>query len=139
LARFLTTSCVHAHVSVSDPSQRISIHEIQDHPWYMKDLPPGVKEMNDNMRMPPAGSQTETEIRGVVQEAQKNSAMNPAGWEVGRPLATICSLLVHHLCHGYGCTCSSIDACLLAVFVQDDYIDDTMDAEIESSFDEWGA
>lgn len=23
----------------------------------MKDLPPGVKEMNDNMRMPPAGSQ----------------------------------------------------------------------------------
>lgn len=41
----------------ADPAKRITIHEIQDHPWYMKDLPPGVKEMNDNMRMPPAGSQ----------------------------------------------------------------------------------
>ncbi|KAI3438615.1 hypothetical protein D9Q98_001038 [Chlorella vulgaris] len=92
-----------ARILVPDPTKRISIHEIQDHPWYMKDLPPGVKEMNDNMRMPPAGSQTEAEIRAVVQEAQKNSVMNPAGWE-------------------------------------DDYIDDTMDAEnYESSFDEWGA
>jgi len=26
--------------------------------------------------------QTEAEIRAVVQEAQKNSVMNPAGWEV---------------------------------------------------------
>jgi hypothetical protein len=41
----------------ADPAKRIGIKEIQDHPWYMKDLPPGVKEMNDNMRMPPAGSQ----------------------------------------------------------------------------------
>ena len=41
----------------ADPAKRITIHEIQDHPWYMKDLPPGVKEMNDNMRMPPGGSQ----------------------------------------------------------------------------------
>lgn len=41
----------------ADPAKRITIHEIQDHPWYMKDLPPGVKEMNDNMRIPPQGSQ----------------------------------------------------------------------------------
>ena len=39
---------------------------------------------------PPARSlaplllQTEAEIRSVVQEAQKSSAMNPAGWEVRR-------------------------------------------------------
>jgi serine/threonine-protein kinase SRK2 len=44
----------------ADPARRITINEIQDHPWYMKDLPPGVKEMNDNMRMPPAGSQART-------------------------------------------------------------------------------
>lgn len=104
----------------------------------MKDLPPGVKEMNDNMRMPPAGSQvrlgwagrlrgrgawgrvsgvggallcicraeikrrrsslaqflnvclptstcglqSEAEIRGVVQEAQKSNTAAPPGWEV---------------------------------------------------------
>jgi hypothetical protein len=71
----------------------------------MKDLPPGVKEMNDNMRMPPAGSQTEEEIRAVVAEAHKAPGAAAggglAGWE-------------------------------------DDYIDDTMDAEnYESSFDEW--
>lgn len=88
----------------ADPQKRISIQELQDHPWYMKDLPPGVKEMNDNMRMPPAGSQTEEEIRETVAEAQKAPGRGGgiAGWE-------------------------------------DDYIDDTMDAEnYESSFDEWG-
>jgi serine/threonine-protein kinase SRK2 len=66
----------------ADPAKRITIHEIQDHPWYMKDLPPGVKEMNDNMRMPPTGSQSEADIRAVVQEAQKSSVTNPPGWEV---------------------------------------------------------
>ncbi|EFN57456.1 hypothetical protein CHLNCDRAFT_34706 [Chlorella variabilis] len=54
-----------SRILVADPSKRITIHEIQDHPWYMKDLPPGVKEMNDNMRMPPAGSQARTEIAGI--------------------------------------------------------------------------
>ena len=29
-------------------------------------------------------SQSEAEIRSVVQEAQKSSATNPAGWEVRR-------------------------------------------------------
>ncbi|KAL6778758.1 SNRK2B [Auxenochlorella protothecoides x Auxenochlorella symbiontica] len=93
-----------ARILVADPQKRISIQELQDHPWYMKDLPPGVKEMNDNMRMPPAGSQTEEEIRETVAEAQKAPGRGGgiAGWE-------------------------------------DDYIDDTMDAEnYESSFDEWG-
>ena len=43
--------------SPADPAKRITIQEIQDHPWYNKDLPPGVKEMNDNIRMPPTGAQ----------------------------------------------------------------------------------
>ena len=52
----------------ADPAKRIGIKEIQDHPWYMKDLPPGVKEMNDNMRMPPAGSQVRACVRACVQQ-----------------------------------------------------------------------
>ena len=63
----------------ADPHKRITIHGIMDHPWFNKDLPPGVKQMNDNMRMPPTGSQTEEEVRGVVTEAQKNP--NQPAWE----------------------------------------------------------
>lgn len=37
--------------------------------------------MNDNMRMPPSGSQSEEDIRGVVQEAQRSAMGNPTGWE----------------------------------------------------------
>ena len=50
-------------VVYADPAKRIGVKELQDHPWYMKDLPPGVKEMNDNMRMPPSGSQVRTALR----------------------------------------------------------------------------
>ncbi|KDD76995.1 protein kinase [Helicosporidium sp. ATCC 50920] len=76
-----------SRILVADPAARITIKELQDHAWYMKDLPPGVKEMNDNMRMPPAGSQTEDEIRRVVAEAQHSEASVHAqgggmqGWE----------------------------------------------------------
>ena len=72
-----------SQILVADPSKRISIQQLQDHPWYMKDLPPGVKEMNDNMRMPPAGSQSEEEIRSVVREAQgaPGGSAGMAAWE----------------------------------------------------------
>ena len=76
----------------TDPSRRITIPGILDHPWFNKDLPPGVKQMNDNMRMPPSGSQSEQEVRAVVAAAQRNTTAGHPAWE-------------------------------------DDYIDDTMDAE----------
>lgn len=106
MATKLSSECrdIMTKLLVADPKKRISIPELQDHPWYMKDLPPGVKEMNDNIRLPPAGTQTEEEIRSVVREAQSGSHLNPSGWE-------------------------------------DDYIDDTMDAEEYSDgglADEWG-
>lgn len=81
-----------AKLLIPDPARRITIAGILDHPWFNKDLPPGVKQMNDNMRMPPAGSQSEQEVRAVVTAAQKNPASTHPAWE-------------------------------------DDYIDDTMDAE----------
>ena len=34
---------------VAEPSQRITIPQIQRHPWYLKDLPPGVIDMNDHL------------------------------------------------------------------------------------------
>ncbi len=44
-------------ILVPDPAKRITVHEIQNHVWYKKDLPPGVAEMNDNLPPPGAGLQ----------------------------------------------------------------------------------
>ena len=44
-------------ILVPDPTKRITIPEIQRHPWYLKDLPPGVAEMNDSLPQPSAGVQ----------------------------------------------------------------------------------
>lgn len=60
-----------ARILVADPAARITVPEIQDHPWYLVDLPPGVKEMNDNVRRPPAGAQSEAEIRETIAAAQR--------------------------------------------------------------------
>ena len=39
-------------ILVDKPEKRITIPEIQKHPWYLEDLPPGVAEMNDNLPVP---------------------------------------------------------------------------------------
>ena len=39
-------------ILVDKPEKRITIPEIQQHPWYLEDLPPGVAEMNDNLPVP---------------------------------------------------------------------------------------
>lgn len=38
-----------SRILVSQPNKRITIPEIQRHPWYLKDLPPGVVDMNDHL------------------------------------------------------------------------------------------
>lgn len=70
-------------ILVANPADRITIAGILDHPWYNKDLPPGVKEMNDNIRFPPSGSQTEEEIRTVVEEARRSGVEQSqiSGWD----------------------------------------------------------
>lgn len=40
--------------------------QIYDHPWYNKNLPPGVKEMNDHPQPLPAGLQSQEEIQKIV-------------------------------------------------------------------------
>lgn len=67
-------------ILVPDPSKRITIAEIQQHPWYLKDLPPGVAEMNDNLPAGPGpGVQSAEEIAAVVREAQAPPEA-AAGW-----------------------------------------------------------
>jgi len=59
-------------IFVSDPQERITIEGIQRHPWFLRDLPDGAKEMNDTtceLRMP-RGMQTEEEIKEIVSEAK---------------------------------------------------------------------
>ena len=38
-----------SRILVAQPGKRITIPEIQRHPWYLKDLPPGVVDMNDHL------------------------------------------------------------------------------------------
>ena len=52
-----------------------------DHPWFNRDLPPGVKQMNLNLRLPPSGSQTEEEVRAVVATAQRSTVATHPAWE----------------------------------------------------------
>jgi hypothetical protein len=54
-------------VLVADPAQRINVAQIYDHPWYCKNLPPGVKEMNDRPQPLPEGLQSVEEISRIVQ------------------------------------------------------------------------
>ncbi|EIE22391.1 sulfur stress regulator [Coccomyxa subellipsoidea C-169] len=69
-----------SNILVPDPASRITIPEIQRHPWYLKDLPPGVAEMNDNLPVPTTGMQTVEDITRILREAQQPMA-GPAGWD----------------------------------------------------------
>ena len=39
-------------ILMEDPQQRISIQDIMKHPWFLKDLPQGVLEMNEELPEP---------------------------------------------------------------------------------------
>lgn len=63
-------------IFVADPQQRITIPEIQAHPWYQQDLPPGLTGFNDiclaqqGQIGAPLSAQSEEQIRATVQEAK---------------------------------------------------------------------
>eukprot|EP00798_Chlamydomonas_sp_ICE-L_P021102 gene21102-27990_t len=58
-----------SRILVSDPLKRISIEEIYRHPWYTKNLPPGVTEMNKRPMPQPQGMQPEEAVRSIIKEA----------------------------------------------------------------------
>ena len=41
-------------ILAADPEQRITLSEVQKHPWFTKELPPGVAEMNDRLLSDPS-------------------------------------------------------------------------------------
>jgi serine/threonine-protein kinase SRK2 len=67
-------------ILVDKPEKRITIAEIQKHPWYVEDLPPGVAEMNDNLPSPGPEVQSAEQITAIVEEARK-SAQGVADWD----------------------------------------------------------
>eukprot|EP00887_Chlorella_sp_A99_P001753 scaffold19.g1753.t1 len=80
----LTPECrdLISHILVSDPAARITIAEIQEHPWFRTDLPPGVSKMMAQTFSPRPGSQSEADIRAVVEEAGRlPGATEVRGWQ----------------------------------------------------------
>ncbi len=43
-----------AQLLVADPAKRISLADVQRHPWFTRDLPPGVAGMNDRLLADPS-------------------------------------------------------------------------------------
>jgi hypothetical protein len=58
-----TSACINddppacCHHCPADPAYRITIDQIYHHPWYVKNLPPGVLEMNSQPQPAPEGIQ----------------------------------------------------------------------------------
>eukprot|EP00877_Chromochloris_zofingiensis_P012447 jgi/Chrzof1/7456/Cz02g24200.t1 len=68
-------------VLVADPAKRITVDAIYNHAWYCKNLPPGVREMNDRPQPLPEGLQSVEEITKIVQEARKTGTPGYGGYQ----------------------------------------------------------
>ena len=69
--RMMSSECedLVRRILVSDPTQRLTIRDIQSHPWYKKDLPPGALDMNEDAEAQP-DLQIEAEIRALCADAR---------------------------------------------------------------------
>lgn len=56
-----------SRILVAQPGKRITIPEIQRHPWYLKDLPPGVVDMNDHLPPVSANAQVREPIAAQMR------------------------------------------------------------------------
>lgn len=50
-------------ILVADPERRISLSDVQRHPWFRRDLPPGVADMNERLLSDPSSyASTATQV-----------------------------------------------------------------------------
>jgi serine/threonine-protein kinase SRK2 len=57
-------------ILAGDPAQRITLAEVQRHPWFAKELPPGVAEMNDRLLSDPSyRHSTPAQVQGTQHVA----------------------------------------------------------------------
>lgn len=63
-----------ARILVAEPEKRISVQQIKAHPFFMKDLPPGVAEMNNHLPGAPSDLQSVEEIERIVRESQRSGS-----------------------------------------------------------------
>ncbi|KAK9808869.1 hypothetical protein WJX72_005481 [[Myrmecia] bisecta] len=70
----------------ADPAKRITIMQILNHPWFLKDLPEGKHQMNYNMLqgLVPPGLQGVDEIEAIVQQGTQPGVVWPNNWAPGQ-------------------------------------------------------
>lgn len=54
-------------ILMEDPQQRISIQDIMKHPWFLKDLPQGVLEMNEELPEPGDDVQVGFHVHQIIK------------------------------------------------------------------------
>ena len=65
-----------SRIFVYDPSQRITLEGIMEHPWFNFSLPQGAKEMNATLHQQNAGLQTKEEIDRIIDAAKYRATEN---------------------------------------------------------------
>ena len=72
-----------AKILEPDVAKRATIPVIQQHPWYLQDLPPGMAEMNDTLPPPSGGMQARPLAHGArtcCVTARKGQLMCGGRW-----------------------------------------------------------
>jgi serine/threonine-protein kinase SRK2 len=89
-----------AAMLVAQPEQRISIQQMQRHPFFLRDLPPGVAEMNDRLVPPGAPSIKSFCMPEGVQSLEETERLVAEGQGLPPPEIPLSTLPDHHLGDG---------------------------------------
>lgn len=68
-------------ILVANEKERITVDGIYNHPWYCKNLPPGVREMNDRPAPTPEGMQTQEQIHKLIADARRVGSAAPGAYQ----------------------------------------------------------
>lgn len=71
-------------VLVANPSQRLSLKQIQEHPWFKQDLPPGSLEYNDwALQLQITPTQSDDEIKNIINQVVASSNITSTAAAMG--------------------------------------------------------